>query len=90
MIHKAKDLSADQKALIENLLGRRVLDEEAVSIRAFEPPTLPAQGRQEVADELKRYFAEVDANRGAGSPNETDEIIAEAMRSVRPGYRPHQ
>jgi hypothetical protein len=90
MIHKAKDLSADQKALIENLLGRRVLEDEAISVRAFEPPDISDQRRREVADELKRYFAEVDANRKPATPDEADEIITEAIRSTRPGYRSHQ
>ena len=34
MIRNAKDLSPDQKAVIESLLGRRVLEDEAISIRA--------------------------------------------------------
>ena len=40
MIHKAKDLSPDQKAVVERLVGRKVLEAEAVSVRAFEPPAL--------------------------------------------------
>lgn len=90
MIHKAKDLSADQKIVIESLLGRRVLADEAISVRAFEPPALSDQRRQEIAKELRKYFAEVDAGRQSVSPEEADGIITEAIRSVRPGYRPHQ
>jgi hypothetical protein len=41
MIHNAKDLSPDQKKANESLLGRRVLEGEAISVRAIEPPTLP-------------------------------------------------
>jgi hypothetical protein len=33
MIHKAKDLSPDQKMAIESLLGRAVAEDEAISIR---------------------------------------------------------
>ena len=33
MIHKAKDLSSDQKAVIEGLLGRAIAEDEAISIR---------------------------------------------------------
>jgi hypothetical protein len=33
MIHKAKDLSPDQKTAIESLLGRAVAEDEAISIR---------------------------------------------------------
>lgn len=35
MIHKAKDLSPDQKAAIEGLLGRVIAESEEISIRAL-------------------------------------------------------
>ena len=35
MIHKTKDLLPDQKMAIENLLGRSVAEDEAISIRAL-------------------------------------------------------
>jgi hypothetical protein len=38
MIRNAKDLSPDQKMAIESLLGRRVQEHKAISIRAIEPP----------------------------------------------------
>jgi hypothetical protein len=90
MIHSAKDLSADQKKAIESLLGRRVLDDEAISVRAIQPPALSDQRRQELVSDLKEYFAEVDARRNAGSADEAEEILNEAIRSTRPRYRPHQ
>jgi hypothetical protein len=90
MIRNAKDLSPDQKAAIESLLGRRILEDEAVSVRAFEPPALSEERKHELAGQLKKYFAEVDARRKPGSSDEADDIINEAIRSVRPGYRPHQ
>jgi hypothetical protein len=58
MIHKAKDLSPDQKATIESLLGRRVLDDEEISVRAIEPPVLSDQQKHELAEQLRQYFAE--------------------------------
>ena len=89
MIHKAKDLTPDQKAAVESLLGRQILEGEAVSIRAFEPPVLSDQRRQEIVDALKGYFAQVDANSRSVSAEEADEAITEAMRSTRPHYAPH-
>ena len=89
MIHNSKDLSPDQKAAVEGLLGRQLLEGEAVSVRAFEPPALSDQRRQEIADSLKRYFAQVDANSRSVSAEEADEAITEAMRSTRPHYAPH-
>jgi hypothetical protein len=35
MIRNAKDLSPDQKTAIESLLGRRVLEDEEISVRAI-------------------------------------------------------
>jgi hypothetical protein len=90
MIHRAKDLSSDQKRLIEKLLGRQVLDEEAISVRAFEPAGVSDERRREIAGELRRYFAEVDANRNPASPDQADSLIDEAIRSTRTGYRPRQ
>jgi L-lactate utilization protein LutC len=89
MIHKAKDLSPDQKAAVESLVGRQILEGEAVSIRAFEPPVLSDQRRQEIVDSLKRYFAQVDANSRSVSAEEAEQAITEAMRSARPHYTPH-
>ena len=89
MIHKAKDLSPDQKVAIESLLGRRVLEEEAVSVRAFEPPALSDQQKHELAEQLRKYFAEVDARRRPGSAEQAEDVLTDAIRSSRPGYRPH-
>jgi hypothetical protein len=89
-IRNAKDLSPDQKAAIESLLGRRVLEDEAISIRAIEPPALTDQRRQEQAAELRKYFSEVDAHHQPASAEDAEEILTEAIRSFRPGYRPHQ
>jgi hypothetical protein len=90
MIRHAKDLSPDQKAAIETLLGRRVLEHEAISIRAIEPPALSEERKQQQAAELKKYFAEVDARRKPGSIEQAEDVIDEAMGSVRPGYRSHR
>jgi len=90
MIRNAKDLSPDQKAAIESLLGRTILEDEEISVRAIQTPPLSDQRRKELAEELKRYFAEVDARRQPGSAEEAEEILNDAMRSVRPGYRPHR
>ena len=90
MIYKAKELSPDQKVAIESLLGRRVMAEEAVSVRAFEPPALSDKRRQEIVDALKHYFFEVDASRRPVSSEEAEETITEAIRSTRPHYAPQQ
>ena len=90
MIHKAKNLSPAQKVAIESLLGRQVLDDEAISVRAIEPPALSDQQKHELEEHLRKYFAEVDARRHPGSAEEAEDILTAAIRSSRPGYRPHQ
>jgi hypothetical protein len=90
MILNAKELSPDQKMAIEGLLGRPVSEHEMVSVRAFEPQPVSNQRRQEIAEELRQFFAEVDAKRQPVSAKEADDIVNEAMRSSRPHYRPHQ
>jgi hypothetical protein len=90
MIHKVKDLSAEQKATLERLVGRTITDQEDVSVRVLEaPPKVSAARRQEILDGLKAFFARVDARCKPVSAEEADEIIDEALRSTRPGYRPH-
>jgi len=88
MIHNAKDLSADQKTVIEGLLGRRVLEGEEISVRAIQPAPLSDERRAEVLRDLQTYFAQVDAQRQPASAQEADAIIDEALRSTRPNYRP--
>ncbi|MGA7236615.1 MAG: hypothetical protein WBY44_13095 [Bryobacteraceae bacterium] len=44
--------------------------------------------REEALERLHRYFAKVDAGRKPVSEAEEEEIISEALRSTRPGYKP--
>ena len=90
MICNANELSPDQKAALETLLGRRVQDSEAVSVRTFEPAVVSHERKLDIANELRKYFAEVDASRKPVAHEGAEDIITEAMSSVRPGYRPHQ
>ena len=57
---------------------------------AYESPAISEQQRQKLAEDLKAYFAEVDANRKSVSAGEADEIVTEAIRSSRSGYRPRR
>ena len=97
MIRNASELTPAEKSALATLLGRRVQDSEAISLRAFERSNLSDQQRLSIANELRSYFAEIDATRHQPSPGEAhqrqrpdDDAMAETMRSVRPGYRSHQ
>ena len=88
MIRNGDDLSPDPRMVIESLLGRRVLQGEAISVRAIAPPkNLSDEKRAEVLRGLQEYFAQVDRQRQAVSPEEADDAINEALRSTRPNYR---
>ena len=93
MLHNVKDLSPEQRRAVENLLGRPVEEDESVSIKGIRPsaivsPRLSSEERTEAVAKLRRYFAKVDAQRKPVSEAEEEEIINEALRSTRPGYRP--
>ncbi len=88
MLRKASDLSSEQRGAPERLLGRAISDRETVSVRAFEPPPLSDERRQEVLAGLDAYFARIDAKRPRVSDREAEAILNEALRSTRPHYRP--
>jgi len=90
MIRNATDLTATEKAAVETLLGRCVEDGEVESIGTFEHAIIAPQERLEIADELRKYFAEVDTTREPVAEREREDAITEAMRSVRPSFRPRQ
>jgi hypothetical protein len=87
MIRDVKDLSPDEKMAVESLLGRSVLEQETVSVQAFQPPAISDQRRQEIVGALRQCFAEVDAKRQPVSAREADDIIDEAMRDGRQRMR---
>jgi hypothetical protein len=93
MLHDVKDLSPEQRRAVENLPGRPVAEDESVSIKGIRPSAiipsrLSPEERREALLKLRGYFAKVDAQRKPVSESEEEEIINEALRSTRPGYRP--
>jgi hypothetical protein len=89
MTHCVKDLSLEQKLAVESLLGRPVSDEESVSVKAFSPSSrLNDEERRAAIEKLNLYFAHIDVKRQTVTDEEEDAIINEALRSVRPDYRP--
>ena len=88
MIGQVKDLSSEQRAAAELLLGRRLGEEESISVQAFECSPVSEQRRREVSTELRRLFAEVDASLPPATTDEAEDIFTQAMRSSRPGFEP--
>ena len=84
-LHSAKTLSPPVKVALEQLLGRSLADNESISIRAYQPHEgLQPEQQLAIAAELRRYFERVDAKAPDISEAEAEEVIGEAIRSVRP------
>jgi hypothetical protein len=91
MIHKGKDLSPEERVALERLVGRSISDQEDISVRVLQPSSeISPKRRQEILAELNAFFARVDAQRKPVSAEQANEIIDEALRSARPGYRSHR
>ena len=90
MEHHVRDLSTDARQLIEQLLGRPVNDEETISVRSLpvvkEAP--PLAERVRIGEELDRYFAGIDRKLASVDPDELEDALDEAMKHVRPSYKP--
>ena len=88
MIHKVKDLSPEQRVALERLIGHAISDQEDISVRVLQPSSeISANRRREIVKKLNAYFAQVDAQRKPVSTDQANEIIDQALRSARPGYR---
>ena len=88
-LHSARRLPPLVRSALEQLLGRTLGDDEAISVRAYQPHEAPSLEQQRaIADEMRRHFAKIDEKCKDLSESEQEEILDEAIRSVRPGYRP--
>src|SRR5205814_1027762 len=57
----ARELSSPVRSALEQMLGRPLLDNESVSVRAYQPHESPSQEEQRaIAEELRKYFARID------------------------------
>ena len=85
MILNADTLSPAQKSVIEQILGRQILDAEAISLRAFAPPAATHE-RQAAIEKLRSFLNGTDRPRAGVSGEECEAALLEALRSERPAY----
>lgn len=85
MLLSSEALSPAQKSAIEQILGRQILEAEAISLRAFAPPAVALPEQQAAAERL-RAFLEGDRPRAGVSDEECEAALLEALRSERPAY----
>ncbi len=88
MICNAEDLSPDQMAPVEHLLGRRVHAGEAISVRTFEPVSVSHERRLEIAEELRKYYAEVDASRSPSRKKKPTRLSLRRCEAFGPAIVP--
>ena len=88
MLHKMRDLPVEARGVVENLIGRRLTDDEIFSIRPLrvQKEGATAMAALEAANQFEEYFAEIDRQHPPISPDQSEAAIGEAMRHVRPGY----
>jgi hypothetical protein len=86
MIIESAQLTAQQKAAVEELLGRPLQDRESISVNTISVPT--AAERQAATEKLRNFLNDPKRTRPSCSEEELEDAITEAMQSVRPSYRP--
>jgi hypothetical protein len=88
LIHKASELRPKTRAALEAELGRRLQDNEQVSIMVFVPHEAPrGKARREAGRRLEEELNRIDAKTKTVREAEAEAALDEALRSVRPGYR---
>ena len=85
MILSAEALSPEQESVIEQILGRQIMEAEAISLRAF-APQVALPGRQAAAEKLRLFLEKGDRPRSGVSYEECEAALLEALRSERPAY----
>jgi len=85
MILSAEALSPAQKSVIEQILGRQILEAEAISLRAFAPPPANSPERQAAIEKLRSFLASDRSSAGV-SNDECEAALLEALRGERQGY----
>jgi hypothetical protein len=81
--HKASDLKPQTRAALEAEFGRFLRDNDEVSITTKTPSE---EERQAALLRLEAHYALMDERTKDIPDEEIEEIMLEAIRSVRPGY----
>jgi hypothetical protein len=83
-----QEIPPEALEVLEKLLGRPVEQDEHISILTHKPGEDPPSAvKQAALNGLREMWARADERTKDVSEQEMDEIVDEAMRSVRPRYR---
>ena len=81
---QARDLSAEERAAVEKLLGRPLADDEAFDIHTYRPHEAPkGEARKKAAAELAGAMEEISAGFRDAPSQELEEEIDRACEEVR-------
>ncbi len=83
-VHKVKNLHANAKDVVEQLLGRKLKEEDEVTLLVFPPhPAPPATVRKAALARAGKILDKAAKNMKNVPPPEFDAAVHEAMRHVR-------
>jgi hypothetical protein len=88
MILTSTELSPSQKAVIEEIVGRKIAENEAVSVRVYPPVESKTPKQQAAAENLRRFLESAERPRPGVTEEEYEAALLEALRSERPNYTP--
>ena len=86
-VHRANELGNDARSAVESLLGRKVADEEHVTVMAYPAP--PAEDEPDRKAAVRDLIEDLDSMAASAShipDEEMDALIDEAIRHAR--HRP--
>jgi len=86
LIRNVRDLQADKRRSLEDLLGRELHDDQQISIRVLTPGVDPdAETKRQAMDRIRTLSEKAAMHRESLgiSEAEADEIVDEAMAHVR-------
>jgi hypothetical protein len=84
-INLARDLPASARSAVENLLGRRLRDDEEVTIMALDPHPAPSgYARRASAERLRSALDQLALKAQEVVDGEVDDAVDEAMNHIRP------
>ena len=88
LFHPTSDLTAEEKAVVEKLVGRPLAEDEVVNVRAFRTRPAPAgRAKKEAVRALKAQLDRMAERVKDVPPEELDAVLDEALKHARPSYQ---
>ena len=88
LTREVRDLGADARSILETMLGRKLAEEEQVTVMAFPPRPVPPEDERRIAAQRLSETLNAMAECAREIPkDELEALIDEAMEHVRPRRR---